>query len=166
MKKFLLIACSLALMAAPAWGADAPIFPGTIRSQLTTFVEGTDVAGTYKTIYTGGVNGSKVLSVTVSSTDTTAQHLVNLQYSDSISDHCVTATTCAPLQAFTTQLGGGFSDDVEATSFLGAVNGLPQDSDGNNYIFLKDETDTLEITFATALTASTKITVLVTAVDF
>jgi hypothetical protein len=165
MKKFLLIAASLALMSAPAWGADAPIFPGSFRTVRTSFVEGTDVAGTYKTVITGSSGGTKVLGVSVSNTDTVATHLINLQLSTSTSDHCASATTCAPLQAFGTDLGAGFSNDIGTMSFMGDINGLPTDSDGNNYIFL-DATQTLEITFATALTASTRINVYVIAVDF
>jgi hypothetical protein len=166
MKKFLLIACSLALMAAPAWGADAPIFPGTIRSQLTTFVQGTDSAGTYKTIYTGGASGSKIIGIYYTNTDGTATHLLTTQYSDSTTDHCATATTCGGGQQNTTELNQGFVIDTGAGDVIDEWNGLPQDSDGNKYIFLKDNTDTLEMTFATALTAGTKINVVVMAVDF
>jgi hypothetical protein len=165
MKKFLLIACSLALMAAPAWGADAPVFGGSFRTVVTHFVEGTDVAGTYKTIFTAAANGSKVISIHVSTTDTTATHLMTLQYSTSSTDHCATATTCAPLRAFGTSLGGGFSDDVEGMQFIDDLS-LPHDSDGNDFLFMTGVTQTLEMTFATALTASTKVSVTVTAVDF
>jgi hypothetical protein len=165
MKKFLLIAFSLALMAAPAWGASAPIFPGSVKSQHTSFVEGTDSAGTYKTIYTGGASGSKIIAIIVTTTDTTAQHSVQLQYSDSTTDHCATATTCAPLAETTPELGAGFGGD-DPSNLLDNINGIPLDSDGNDFFFLKDNTDTLEATFATALTAGTRVNVTVLAVDF
>jgi hypothetical protein len=170
MKKFLITAvAALALLSiAPfAHAADAPIFPGSFRTAVTHFVEGTDVAGTYKTVFTGGANGSKVLSIIVTNTDTSATHVTTVAYSTSTSDHCATATTCAFLQSYGMSLGAGLLDDVGATEFLGeGISGLPSDSDGERYIFVTDETNTLEMTFATALTASSKISVTVIAVDF
>jgi hypothetical protein len=164
MKKFLLVAFSLALMAAPAWGASAPIFPGNVRTQITSFVEGTDSAGTYKTVFTGGASGSKVIRVLVSTTDTTATHLVNLQYSTSTSDHCATATTCAPLATSTPDLGAAYAVDTGLSSL--DSDAQPSDSDGNAFYFVNDDSDTLEVTFATALTAGTRINIIVFAVDF
>jgi hypothetical protein len=164
MKKFLLVAFSLALMAAPAWGASAPIFPGNIRTQITSFVEGTDSAGTYKTVFTGGASGSKVLRVLVSTTDTVATHLINLQYSTSTSDHCATATTCAPLATSSPDLGAAYIDDTGLSTL--DSDAQPADSDGNSFYFVNDDSDTLEVTFATALTAGTRINIIVFAVDF
>jgi hypothetical protein len=164
MKKFLLVAFSLALMAAPAWGADAPIFPGNIRVQTTSFVEGTDSAGTYKTVFTGAASGSKVLRVMVSTTDTVASHLINLQYSTSTSDHCATATTCAPMATSTPDLGAGYAVDTGLSTL--DTDAQPTDSDGNAFWFVNDDTDTLEVTFSTALTAGTRINIIVFAVDF
>jgi hypothetical protein len=166
MKKFLLIAFSLALMAAPAWGASAPIFPGSVRVTVTTFVQGTDTAGVYKTIFTGGASGSKVIGIYITNTDGTASHHMIAQYSNSTTDHCATATTCGGGQQTTPDLNAGFVIDTGANDVIDEWNGLPQDSDGNKFIYVTDNTDTLEMTFETALTASTKISVVVMAVDF
>jgi len=148
-----------------------PVFVQTPKAQVTTFVQGTDSAGTYKTIYTGGSNGSKVFAVYVSSTDGTATHLVTVQVSTSTSAHCSPQSGCAPAAAITIPVNAGFTSGTPPVTFLPWA-GLPFDSDGNAYLFLQDGTGgsghaaTLEATFATALTASTQLAVTVIAADF
>lgn len=140
-----------------------PVFPQTPKILVTHFIQGTDAAGTYKTVYTGGANGSKILAVYYTTTDGTATHVVTAQLSSSTSDHCATATTCA-------FLGIDTSETAQATD--GSRKGLldndfiPRDSDNNTFIFLTGNSQTIEVTFATALTAATKISVTVVAVDF
>lgn len=164
----------LALLVQSAAAATTPnvsINPQTPKIVTTHFVQGTDAAGTYKTIYTGGANGSKILGIWVTTTDGTASHLVTVAMSSSTSSHCgtmATSTTCAPGAAVTVALNSGFAASTPAVNLLSQTNwpGLPLDSEQNPFLFLSDNTQTIELTFATALTASTKLSVTVIAADF
>ena len=83
--------CSAALLAGLSGAAEAA---GTANSLITAqtpnrglaqFLQGTDAAGTYKTIYTGGANGSKCFSLFSTNNDASATHLLTVQiYSGSV----------------------------------------------------------------------------------
>ena len=64
MKKLLLsIVTAIALMATPVLAATTPnsvVTAQTPKLAVVQFLQGTDTAGTYKTLYTGGANGSKI----------------------------------------------------------------------------------------------------------
>lgn len=145
------------------------IAPQTVKYQPTYFVAGTDAAGTYKTAYTGGTNGSKIVGIYVASTDGSVAHLVNIQVSSSTSSHCSpTNTSCSAGAAQTIPVSAGMIATAGVINMMapGVWPGLPRDSDGNPYIYLTGSSQTLEATFATALTASTQVMVNVIAADF
>lgn len=126
---------------------------------VVQFLQGTDTAGTYKTLYTGGTNGSKCYGGYLTSNDP-ASHLVTLQV--------VNATIKyggAALNTGTTL--PGFANGVPAIAFMSASNwpGLPIDNSGNPFLFLATG-DTLQATFATVLTASDFVNLHVTCADF
>lgn len=161
---------SFMLLPIPAQAAvtATPVFTQTPKLQITTFVQGTDVAGTYKTAYTGGANGSKIVGIWITSNDGSASHLVTVQLSTSTSAHCSPQSNCAPLSAATVVANSGFANGTPAVNMLGNSNSpmAPHDSDGNNFLYLSSNTQTIEVTYATALTASTQLTVTIIAADF
>lgn len=160
--KRLLLVLALALCAGPALAAvtaNSVITPQTPNRGIVQFLQGTDTAGTYKTLYTAGANGSKCIAGWETNNDGSATHLITVQVVN-------TAVKYGGV-AFNTISNDGFADSKPARSFLaGAVwGGLPLDSDGNPFIFLASG-DTLQATFATALTASTLINLEVVCADF
>lgn len=160
----------LLLAAQPAVAAvtNTPIFPQTLKNTQTCYVQGTDSAATYKTIFTGNANGSKIIGIWAGTNDDVT-HLLTIRPSTSTSDHCATNGTCGSGVAATLAVSSGY---VNGTPVLSMVTptlwpGLPADSDGNAFIFLPSATTTLEATFATAFsTAGEHICVNVIGVDF
>lgn len=128
-----------------------------------SFVQGTDVAGTYKTIFTGGTNGSKIFGVWVTTNDGSLTHLATVQQSNSTSSHCSPQSSCLGGAAVTIPVSSGFANGAPAINMLSPTNwpGLPVDALGNPFLSLTGATLTIEATFATALTASTNINFIV-----
>lgn len=126
---------------------------------VAQFLQGTDNAGTYKTVFTAGASGSKCNGLWSTNDDGTATHVVTLQL------------TRGGIRyggvAFTTTLSQGFSPAAPPLNVLSPTlwPGLPLDSDGNPYIQLQSG-DSLQATFATALTAGTRINLAVSCGDF
>ena len=123
------------------------------------FLQGTDPAGTYKTLYTAGVNGSKCFGLWETNSDPTSTHLVSVQVVNSGIKYGGVSIATAVNQ--------GFATGVPPGNFTGSTNwpGLPVDSDGNPYLLLAFG-DTLQATFATALTTATLINLVITCSDF
>jgi len=147
---------------------NAVVTAQTPNNGKCTFLQGTDVAATYKTCYTGGTNGSKIVGIWVTSNDASASHLVTVQLSTSTTAHCSPTTTCLGGAAVTIPISAGFANAVPAINMLSPTNwpGLPLDSQGNPYLFLSVATQTIEATFATSLTASDQVSVTIMAADF
>lgn len=147
-----------------------PVFVQTPKLATVAFIQGTDAAGTYKTVYAGAANGpgSKILGIWVTSNDGSASHLVTIQISTSASAHCSPQSNCVGGVAVTIPISSGFANGVPAINMLSPTYwpGLPVDSDGNPYLFLSATTQTIEATYATALTASTQIAITVVAAEF
>jgi hypothetical protein len=166
-----LFAAALALTFLIAGFVDAavtatPVFVQTPKLGSTTFVQGTDAAGTYKTVIAGGANGTKVTAIWVTMNDGTATHLVTVQLSTSSSAHCSPQSNCLGGAAITIPLSSGFANAASAVHVLSSWPGLPTDSDGNPYIYLGTTVQTIEATYATALTVSTQISVVAVVADF
>lgn len=87
------------------------------------------------TPYTGGANGSKIVSIVVTATTTQAQ---DMQWGilNAISSFILYGTKSIPVAA-------GSSDSIPAVNLLDttATPGLPLDSDGNVYIMLASSAD-------------------------
>jgi hypothetical protein len=114
---------------------------------IVQFLQGTDVSGTYKTLYTGGTNGSKISGIYMTSNDSTS-HLVTCQIVNSTVKYggvSINTGTTLP----------GFANAVPAINLMSSTNwpGLPIDAWGNPYLILASG-DTLQCTFATNLTSS------------
>src|SRR5579862_325377 len=126
---------------------------------VVQFLQGTDSAGTYKTIYTGATNGSKCYGGYITSNDSTS-HLVTFQLVRSTVKYggmAISTGTTLP----------GFANGVPPIAFMSSSNwpGLPTDNSNNPYLLLASG-DTLQATFATSLTSSDLISVVVECADF
>lgn len=162
MKRFLL---GLALLAAFAINAVAATTPNSIVTAqvpsrgIVQFLQGTDTAGTYKTLYTAGSNGSKCNAMWSTNNDGTTTHLITVQVVNSAVKYGGVAVTSV--------LSAGFANATPAQNLMVSSlwPGLPLDSDGNPFIELNTG-DTLQATFATALTTSDLINIVANCVDF
>jgi hypothetical protein len=131
----------------------------TPKDGLVQFLQGTDVAGTYKTAYTAGTNGSKITALVTNNNDASATHLITCQI--------VNGGVKYGLVALTSVVNAGFANATPSQNLMstGNVVGLPLDSDGNPYFTIASG-DTLQCTYATALTSTDLINVYVNACDF
>lgn len=139
-----------------------PVLPQTPKITPQQFVQGTDSAGTYKTIFTAGSNGSKITAILVNTTDGTATHLLTLRLNRS--------STGYPIINYTLPINSGGDGSAASIDLLAGgpsslLQGLPIDNDGQKFLFLESG-DTLEVTFATALTAGKNIYVVTVGAHF
>jgi len=160
--KIAVLAGGLVAIATVAYAAvtATPVFVQTPNRGIVQFLQGTDSAGTYKTLYTGGANGSKCTGMYITSNDAAA-HLVTIQLVNSSVKYggmAISTGTTTP----------GFASGAPAISAMAPVNwpGLPTDSDGNPYFYLAGTGDTIQATFGTGLTASTVINIVAICADF
>ena len=135
------------------------ISPQTPNRGIVQFLQGTDSAGTYKTLYTAGANGSKCYGGYETNNDASATHLITIEV--------VNATVKYGGVAFTTASNDGYANTVPAKAFMSATlwPGLPTDNANNPYLMLVSG-DTLQATFATALTSTDKISLVISCSDF
>ena len=162
MNKLLPITLALSLFSFSAFAAVTPnnvITAQTPKNAVVQFLQGTDTALTYKTAYTAGTNGSKITALWMDNNDASATHVVTCQIVN-------TAIKYGGV-ALLSVINAGFATAVPPQSLLtpSVWAGLPIDGNGNPYMYLNSG-DTLQCTFATALTASDQIDIHVTASDF
>jgi hypothetical protein len=149
MKKYLLALLALLLpFAAEAATTPntftAPITPNMVVSQFTS----SSSAGTYVTVYTAGANGDVLNAIEVSTNDNTATaHVFTCGIFASTTQYVSTSFTLVK-PATNTYIG-------TTTNVLSTTNwpGLPVDQNGNPYLMIPAN-DTVQCTFATAITAS------------
>lgn len=148
---------TLAGSASAAVTANSVVTAQTPNNGKQNFVQGIDSAGTYKTIYTAGANGSRCNGIVVANDDASATHVVTFEIvNGGTSYHYMTFTTTSP--------ASGSYSTVSALSNT-IWPGLPIDSDANAYIQLVSG-DVLKATFATALTSADEIDVFASCSDF
>lgn len=162
MKKFLSILILLFTFTPLAMAATTPNSAVTVQTPnrgVVQFLQGTDVAATYKTLYTASANGSKISGIYETNNDGSATHLVTCQI--------VNGGVKYGGVAITTASNDGFANAVPSKNFMSSGNwpGLPLDWQGNPYLFMVSG-DTLQCTFATALTSSTVINLVAISGDF
>lgn len=138
------------------------ITPQTPKITPQNFVQGTDSAGTYKTLFTAGTDGSKITGIVASSTDGSATHVLTLVLTRSATDYIIGSYTI-PINSGTS--GSAVNVDLLNGGPANLIVGLPVDNDGQKYLFLESG-DTLRATFATALTSSTRINIITIGADF
>ena len=139
-----------------------PVFVQTAKITPQNFVQGTDAAGTYKTVYTAGANGSKVTAINVTTDDGSATHVMTLVLTRSATDYVIGSYTL-PVNSGTD--GSAASVDMIKGGPNSLITGLPSDNDGQTYLFMESG-DTLRLTFATALTSTKRIGVVTIGADF
>jgi hypothetical protein len=162
MKKLLLI-LGMVLLTGNVYAAVSTNKAVTIQTPniaVVQFLQGTDVAGTYKTLYTGGANGSKIVSLVANTNDPSAAHLVTCQIKTGGVSYGGTAVNVP--------VNSGFATGVPSVNLMSGANwtGLPVDSDGNPFIYLPSSSYTLVCTFATALTSTDVLNVQAVVGDF
>lgn len=144
----ILLGLILVLWSLPAWAytyTSAQI--ATPNRGIVQFLQGTDSAGTYKTLYTAATLGSRIEGIYITSNDATS-HLITCQVVNGgvkYGGFAINTGTSLP----------GFANGVGAINAMSSANwpGLPIDAFGNPYLLMITG-DTLQCTFATSLTSS------------
>jgi hypothetical protein len=139
-----------------------PVFIQTPKITPQSFVQGTDAAGAYKTLFTAGANGSKVVSIMVNTTDNTATHLLVLVLQRGGVNYTLIYYTL-PVNVGGDGATAGI--DLLAGGPANLFVGLPVDNDGQRYLFLESG-DSLQLLYNTALTAGKSIYVTTVGAHF
>jgi hypothetical protein len=114
---------------------------------------------TLKTLYTGGANGSKIVAVFASSTDTSTRD---------VQIGVTRSGTFFPLCTITVAITAGTVAGTSPASLLSssAIPSLPVDNDGQTYILLSDSTDLLQVKALTTVTGAKEIDITAIGADF
>ena len=115
--KFISIGCGL-LAAGAAEAATTPnsvVTPQIPNRGVVQFLQGTDNVGTYKTLYTGGTNGSRCYGMLMNNNDTSTTHLITVQI--------VNATVKYGGTALATTLDAGFANSSTAQPLMSSSIG-------------------------------------------
>lgn len=129
---------------------NTPIFPQTIINPILQLTNGTGT--TVTAVFAGGTNGTKIESIIVTSTDTSARDLTFYL--------TVSATNYA-LTTITIPITAGTVNNVPSVNILGSVQmpGLARDSNGNPYIYIASGT-TLSANAVTTITSAKVINII------
>lgn len=111
---------------------------------------------TKKTVVTAGSNGSKVVAIIASSTDT-GTRIVQLYLTRSATSFLIGSTIVA--------IGAGTDGAANTSNLLTTIPGLPLDNDGQAYLFLESG-DTLQAMVTVTVTAAKEIDVFAVHGDF
>lgn len=133
-----------------------PTFPKQPITSRITIVNAD--AQTQKTGYTAGANGSKIIAIIATSTDTSSR---DVQIS------LTNGGTSYPIGTKTVPLSSGTVAGTNAVNLLDTTNmvGLPIDSDGNPFLYLISG-DTLTFSALVSVTAAKTIAIHVFGADF
>lgn len=137
-------------------GTATPIFPQTVKNYVAQILPA-DTTGN-KTLVTGATNGTKIESITVASTDTSAR---DIQLSMTIGAVTyILATVAIPITA-------GFVNNAPAIDILRNAQwpGLAFDANGNKILYVASGA-VLNVKALTTVTAAKEIDVLATGGDF
>jgi hypothetical protein len=118
-----------------------------------------DSANTKKTIVTGGGDGSKIVGIGGTSTETANARLCNVWITRSGTSYLL-GTINIPINS-------GFDGTAPAVSLFNAtaMPYLPSDNDGQVYIFIKNG-DTLQVSLTTQVASGKEVDVFPIAADF
>lgn len=157
-----IVAAALAFLLAfsdAAWAATTPnsvVTAQTLKRGILQFTSSSS-AGTYATLYTAGTDGSICRGMYSTNSDS-ATHLLTVQLFN--------GGTAYGGVALTSVASAGFANGTPPQSLMvpSIWTGLPIDNNGNPYIQLVSG-DTIQVTFATAITAATVVNVYVACND-
>jgi hypothetical protein len=156
MKK--LLAILLLFLPFPAWAATTAntfIAPQTPQRESYQYTSASTPAA-YTTVYTAGANGSIITALIESNTDSSATHVVNCSvYNATIQLTSSTAIT-------TTSPAAGSWNNI---NIMATWTGLPLDQNGNPFLILVSG-DTLQCTYATAITAAKFVVITAIGADY
>jgi hypothetical protein len=127
-----------------------PIFVQAVEITPAAFTNA-DSANTKKTVATAGANGSKVLAVTATSTETANARVAQLWLTRSAVSYLL-ASANIPLNS-------GFDGTTVAVNLLALFNGLAHDNDGQAYLFLMSG-DTLQVSLTTQVASGKEVDVV------
>lgn len=133
-----------------------PVFVQTPKVGVVQIVNAD--ASNSKTVITAGANGSKAVSVTVVSDDTSAR-ILTLRITRSATNY--------PICAVSVPASSGTDGTTVAVNLVNStiLPGLPTDNDGQRYLFLQSG-DTLTVVSGTTVTAAKTITLTAVYADF
>lgn len=129
-----------------------------VQSPMTTPMSFVNADGTSKkTLYTAGSNGSKVVRINATTTDT-SNNTVQLWLTRSSTSYLIGT-------AVVTTLAG--TNGTQATQDLipSSLITLPTDNDGQRYLFVQSG-DTLQASVTVAVTAAKELDIVTIASDF
>lgn len=140
--------------------ANSAVTPQTPKNCWANFIQGTDAAGTWKTLYIAGANGSKVFGIVGVTNDGTA-HAASLRL------NAGGTTALAPFVTQTVSINAGNASGTIGQALLTTtqIGGLGIDQNGNLFLALA-ASDTLQATYATTLGSSSTLSVFGIAADF
>jgi hypothetical protein len=110
------------------------------------------------TVYTGGVSGSKIVSVIA--TASTGAATVDVQTA------ITNGGTVYAVGIASVPQSAGYASSVAAVNLLVNSPGLPFDSDGNPYLILKSTADTLTVKQPTTVITAGQINIIAIIGDF
>lgn len=125
--------------------AAAPTFVGTPKITSVKIVNAD--ASTAKTVVTAGASGTKIVSLVATSDDTSAR-VIQVSLVRSATSYLIGAVNVPTLSG---------TDGATQSVDLLNITGLPQDADGQHYIFLESG-DTLTVTSTSTVTSAKTVT--------
>ena len=133
-----------------------PIFPQTIKSPVQQILQAD--TSSKKTLYAAGVNGSRVESIVVTSTDTVLR-LLQFYVTVSGTDYLIASIQC--------DLSAGTTTAIPPLSVFSSVNmaWMSFDPAGNRYLYLESGA-ALKVASTTTLTATKAIQFFVQGGDY
>lgn len=144
-------------ISAMATVTDTPVFIQTPRAYKVQIVSASGT--TAQVLAAGGPNGTKVLSIVASNTNSGAGYNVTISVLRGTTTYVLT-TVNVPASS-----GNLASTPPVALLNLTTIPGLPVDSDGNPYIYL-EPTDTLQASVSVAVTSGKAVSLETVAGDF
>lgn len=133
-----------------------PVFPQTPKSGVVSFVNADGT--TKKTLLTAGTEGTKLVSVTATSTDSSAR-VCQLWLTRSATSYLICALSIPA--------NSGSDGTTAAVNIVNStiLPGLPVDNVSQRFIYLQSG-DTLQASFTAAVTATKEIDLLAVATNF
>jgi len=161
MRRFsaLLAALTLFAFGSPTWATVTANSVVTTQAPKAYKAQITNTSGTTTvSLVTPGANGTKVVSIVCTNTDSSGY---NVTFS------VLRSSTAYVLDTAAIPAGAGSSGATPPASILNAtlIPGIPVDSDGNPYLFL-EPTDTLQMANGSTITAGKMISCQTVAADF
>lgn len=131
------------------------ITPQTLGNGYVSFVQGTDPAGTAKTILTAGASGARCYAGISGNTNSVTHGVIILHKSAAGQTYVGTSFTTVA------NAGGMSGTPVLPQSFINSVvwPGLPVDQNGNMFVQLNPG-DSLQALYVTALSASSHLDIV------